>query len=58
VHVEVRRGSWDGANTLHQRMRGVGRSEGRRHHMRDESVDEVKDEGGVEEDSGDEVGRG
>jgi len=57
VHVEVGLGTWDRTEGFEDRV-GRGRdavSGG--HEVRDEGVDEVEDEGGVEKDGGDEVGR-
>lgn len=57
MHIPIRRTSRHRSYALHKWVRGVG-NDGRRgrHEMGDEGVDEVEDEGGVEEDGGDEVG--
>lgn len=56
VHVKIRCGTWDGAETLECGMGGAGDGGWGWHVVRDEGVYEVEDEGGIEDDGGEEVG--
>jgi len=50
VHIEVGFCAGKGTDGFHERVRGDGLGWGRREEVREEGVEEVEDEGGVEED--------